>query len=213
MLSGGQHNLVMGLIFVVLGLVCAFERGGLGAVLKKSLLFRGALHPLFGLEEWELPDGRFREHLWWMLLSGVALGVLSVAFSPFTVLAGVLGVTAILLILYKPETGLVCAAFLFPFVSRTAVGALVLLTHLSLAGKISVGKRSLVRSPADLPVLLLIAYLLIRGGGAAVPYALYLSVYFLGAHLMRTAAWMRRVITAVILAVGVAAAASTAMGA
>ncbi|MBP5289258.1 MAG: hypothetical protein J6Z79_05225 [Clostridia bacterium] len=205
LLSGTQDNLVVGLVLIILGLVCAFERAAFGVVLKQSALFRHVIHPLFGVSEWEIPEGRNREHLWWMLASGAALGVLSVIASPYRVILWITFAVAVCVTLYKPEAGLAFAALFFPFLPPVAEIGLILLIHLSLIMKIAVGKRSLSRSPADLFVLILIAVILIRGGAAGVIYAVVLSVYFLGINLCRTAVWLRRIVIALALSVGISA--------
>lgn len=210
-LSGNQDNLVLGLILIILGLVCAFERLSFGAVLKKSLFFRRVLQPLFGVADREIPEGRNREHIWWMLAVGAVLGVLSVAFSPYRVILWLTLAVAGLLTLYKPEAGLVFTVLLFPVLPRAAEAALILLIHLSLIMKLAVGKRSLVHSPADIPVILLMAVLLIRGGSEGAFYALTLSVYFLGAHLCRTSVWLRRVTFALAISAGVSSLAALAV--
>ncbi len=209
--SGNQDNLIFGLVLIVLGLACSFERAGFGAVLKKSVLFRRVIRPLFGVEEREIPEGRNREHFWWTLGLGFVWGILSVAFSPYRVLLWFSLTVTGLVTLYKPEAGLVFLAMLYPFLSRGTVLGLVVMLHLSLAFKITVGKRSLILRPADLSVLALMLIFVIRGGKYGLPYALTFSAYFLALHLCRTAAWMRRVVVALSVSVGISSGGAVAL--
>ena len=210
-LSGDQNNLIIGLILIIMGLICAFERASFGTVLKRSVLFRRVIHPLFGVEEREIPDGKTRESILWMLGAGAVLGVFSIILSPYRVVLWLAFAVAAAVALYKPETGLVVSALLFPLLPQGACLGLIVLLHFSLIMKISVGKRSLVAGPADIPVLILMALMIIRGGVPGIPYAIVLSVYYLGLHLCRTALWLRRICGALVLSAGVASFAAVAM--
>lgn len=202
-LSGGQHNLVFGLALIVLALVCAFERQSVGGILKKSFLYRTVLHPLLGLEDWEITDTAPQEHFWSMLLGGSVLGVLAVALSPILLLGLCLLLVVLVFTLYKPEAGLVLTALLFPFLPGWAGLTLLAVLHLSFLLKATVGKRSLVVSPADLPVLFLMLILALGGGTGHFSWVLILSVYFLGVNLLRTVEWIRRAAAALAIAAGI----------
>ena len=154
-LSGGEAQLVMGAVLFFLTLVCSFSKGTVADALKRSFLFRAVLGPVFGLEEWRIPESSSpRENILAMLLWGIALAFAAVVLSPLAVVLFALILVISLLLFFKPEAGLLFAVALLPVLPRIAFFALMLLTLLSFLFKCAVGKRSLVFSFTDPPMLL-----------------------------------------------------------
>ena len=205
--AGETEHLVVGITEIVLALWVAFDRLTFARALKKSAVFRGVLQPLFGVEEWEIPDENVREHPFLAVFLGLALGVLQALFLPSKVLFWLLFAAAVLLILHKPEAGL----FLYASTLYAGRGALtsvvVAVTWFSFFCKVLVGKRSLRAGKTDLLLIPAVIWILVAGGGTAekVSLILLVSLYALCCNLVRTLAQVRRLSLALSVSLGVGA--------
>lgn len=196
--AGDENNLIFGVALVFLSLLCSFTRGDVKDVLKKSFFYRGFLAPLFGSEGWEFPSGRSNEHFLAMILTGALLAFFTVVFSPFSMLLAALFLMLTMFVFYQPEAGLVLVALTFFCVSLRVTLFLTVLTLVSFLCKCAVGKRTLVFSWMDAPVLVALLPLLFSEKSRLLCLALG-TLYFLALGLLRTLASIRRLMCALML--------------
>lgn len=189
----GEDNLIFGVSLIFLTLLCSFTRGDLKDTLRKSFFFRSFLRPLYGVESASFPSERSRDNSFFMVAWGALLALLSILFSPAYVLGAVTGLVLTLFLFHRPEAGLVTLGLSLLFLSERALFALTLFTLLSFLAKCAVGKRSLVFSFFDLPVLVGV---LLMGGKEGLLLA---ALYLLALGLLRSLAWIRRFLTALML--------------
>ncbi len=97
------------------------------------------------------------------LLIGIALGMLSIRFSPLSLLVDLLIVITLYLIFCTPEIGVLLMFSALPFVPTTELAYLILLTLVAFSLKVMQGKRSLKFELIDFLVLGFAAFLLIGG--------------------------------------------------
>ncbi len=196
-LAGNEDNLIFGVSLIFLTLLCSVTRGDVRDALKKSFFFRKLLKGLFGVDSSAIPSGRIKDYSAYMVSFGALFALLSVVFTPAGVAGALVILFLILFICYLPEAGLVTAALGLLFLSKRALIFLLALTVASFLAKCAVGKRSLVFSFRDLPVVLGLFFLARPHGNATV--FLLLSFYVLGLGLLRNLAWIRRFLTALTL--------------
>ena len=199
-LAGSEKNLLFGVCFVFLTLLCSFSRGDVRDALKKSLLFRAALSPLFGVKSWQIPSGRSRDHFIDMIFLGVVFAFFSVVFSPVAVLLTLCAVAFALWVFHTPEAGLFTIGGSFFLLPRSVLLSLTVLTLVAFLFKCAVGKRSLVFSSFD-GVLLLSLVPAFFSGKKEVYLLLFqlLTLYYLTSCLLRTLSHLRRLLICMTL--------------
>ncbi len=205
--AGETEHLVTGITEIVLALWVAFDRMTFAKALKKSAIFRGVLQPLFGVEEWEIPDENVREHPFLAVFLGLALGVLQALFLPSKVLFWLLFAAAMLLTLHKPEAGLFLYASTLYAGRGALTAAVAAVTWFSFFCKVMVGKRSLRAGKTDLLLIPAVIWILVAGGGAAdkITLILLVSLYALSCNLVRTLDQVRRLSLALSVSLGIGA--------
>lgn len=199
----------------------------LSRMLGESRFFRLLLVKIFGVPAEKL-DGIAvereknevgEEHYFPALLSAVVLGLICAlgGLAPYAVPAVIGALVLIQLILSYPEIGLILIAFFTPILtllSRDHPTALLLpvlgVTVLGALFKLIGGKRVLRLELLDGSILLFGVIILLGGvvsyGGraslrSALMYASLMLCYFLAANLLRTGAWIRRVVWALVASV------------
>ena len=206
--NGTIEHLVVGIVQIILALWMSFDRVTLAASLKRSLFFRAALNPLFGVREWEIPDGSGKERPLVMALSGILMGIFSALFSPSGVLFVLLFAVVVLFVFYKPEAGLFLYAVSVLFLPAESASILIALTWISFFCKVLVGKRSLKFGKTDL--LLIPAFLWILIGtsqvGRGLRFAAIASLYILCCNLIKTLENTKRLARCLSAGLGAAAA-------
>lgn len=200
LLAGREDNLLFGVCLIFLTLLCSFSRGDLKEAVKRSLLYRLILKPLFGIKEEHFPSEKSRDHLWPMIFVGAGLSFFSVAFSPVAVLGALCSLALVLFVFHTPEAGLLCSAALLFVLPSSALFSLAALTLISFLFKCAVGKRSMAFSPTDLVVLSALLPILFsrEQGGLSRFFALF-SFYFLASSLLRNVKWIKRLFCAMAL--------------
>ncbi len=215
-------HLATGVCMIVVALPLFFSDRPIGRVFGDSRFFRRLLVDICGIPaeklsgtahaQQESTDGE--EHYFLALLLAIALGVVCAlsAMVPYAVPVAILLLLGLQLIFLSPEIGLLLIAFLTPLLTliEGARPTLVLLwlvgiTFVSFLFKLIGGKRIFRAELLDGSVLLLsLLYLaggLVTRGGqaslrAALVYVAFLLCYFLSTSLLRTQAWIYRIVGA-----------------
>lgn len=216
-------HLATGVFMIVLSLPLLLSTRAIGSALADSLFFRYLLVDICGIPLEKLYCTRVREgtdaasgeeHRFLSLVLAVVLGTLCAltALPPYVVPAAALLLLLLQLVFLYPEIGLLLVALftplltLIPSLRPTAVLlGIVCTTLVSFVFKLIGGKRVLHPELLDSSVLLLgLLYLaggLITGGGraslqSALVYVAFLLCYFLAVSLLRTQAWINRLMGA-----------------
>ncbi|MBQ8718729.1 MAG: O-antigen ligase family protein, partial [Clostridia bacterium] len=214
--------LVTGVAMIALSLPLLFSDKPLGRALGGSLVFRSLLVRVCGIPAEKLDgvgrsderDDRGEEHYFLSLLLAVVMGLFcSLAdVAPYAVPATVLIVVGLQLIMLYPEIGLLMIAFFAPLMTLFdgehptllllgGVGVTMLAILLKLIGGKRVFRPDLLDSCVlTLAALYLLGGLITRGGRAsfssALVYVALLCCYVLAVGLLRTQAWVRRIVGA-----------------
>ncbi|MBR3836893.1 MAG: hypothetical protein IKJ74_01995 [Clostridia bacterium] len=201
-----EANLLFGVAQLFLTLICAFARGDVSDVLRRSFLFRRILRPLFGIHEWQIADGKSRDFHGGMLVIGVLMGGLSLFVSPIRIMCFLLILALVLLIFYFPEAGVIGCAMGATFLSQRALWVLIVLTLMAFLFKCAVGKRSLVFSLMD-PVALLffLPFLSLRSEEMVPGFFSLFFLLLLVSDLIRTLSGLKSLLAAVTATVRILA--------
>ena len=198
-LSGGRE--VSGVIF---GAVCALSSlpliasdETLSGTLSSSR-FGAALCRITGIrrEATEVAEARGRASYGFLI--GAALGTLTFFVSPYRIVLVAVSVIALWLIMTSPEFGIISTAFMLPFWSTARLTALAAATALSYLIKVVRGKRFVTFELTDgaaFGLLLVLLFSSFTSGDAwriPLKMALYMTVYFLAASLIRSTDWWGR---------------------
>ena len=195
--SAGEENLLFGVCYIFIAVLCAFARGDVENAVKKSFLFRFVLRPLFGVEAWRLPTGRKHDSTYPMIFAGIVFALFSLVFSPGKVLVFLLLTALVLFVFSLPEAGLYLIGLLFFLIPSASLTVLIFLTLLSFLCKCAIGKRSISLGFTQGLVLLCLALLFFVGKAALVFQLFFL--YFLISCLIRTIASLRRLLFCFVL--------------
>lgn len=132
---------------------------------------------------------------------GMFFGVLTYIISPLKALA-IIGLSVLAYcVLRTPETGIICIILALPFLNTGALVISVLFVFLCFAFKCIIGKRTFKFEYFDLWVLIVFAFIFIRGFFAeniidsaktSLVYCCLMLSYFLVANLIRSKDWFRR---------------------
>ena len=193
--GAAEQNLLFGVAQMVLTLICSFSRGDVVSALKRSFLHKRILSPLVGMQSWQYPSVTSHDSIAWMLLFGLIFGILSFFLSPLLLLNAFLYAATVLFILHYTEAGLILCAFGGYFLPSRALYFIMMITLLSFCVKCCLGKRSLVFSWMDAPVLLFFLPFLSGSGPQEFSGAwLFFFLYFITGGLVRTVDGVGRLI-------------------
>lgn len=215
--------LVTGAVMIALALPLLLSDRPLGRALGGSLVFRRLLVNICGIPAEKL-DGidrdkgeRGEEHYFLSLLIAVVLGMTCAlsSIAPYLIPLTILIVVVLQLVLLYPEIGLLAIAFFAPLMTLLdgehptlwlllGVGVTMLSFILKLIGGKRVFRPDLLDSCVlALGVLYLLGGLISRGGreslSSALVYVALLCCYVLVVGLLRTQAWVRRLVGAISL--------------
>ena len=135
------------------------------------------------------------------------LGVISLIIPAVYILAALAALVVAIIVINKPESGVVFTFIALPFIKTTYLIAIIMLCSFSYIIKLLRGQRSLKIDVADGAVLLFALLLFFGGlfsaGGkesmkAALVYICFIAGYFLVVNLIRTREWIIRTVGALI---------------
>ncbi len=140
---------------------------------------------------------------------GMILGLLTFFVSPVMLLIGLVGVTAVYLVLQTPEIGVIAAIFITPFSPHSMpLAILVVFITVCYLIKLILGKRTMRFELCDAAVLAFMAVTFFGGIFSVSPetslkpamlLCVFMCGYFLTVNLLRTTEWMFRAVGAVVL--------------
>ena len=84
-LAGDETGFLFGIALIFLTLLFSLSRSNLRYLLIRSAFFRQVLQPLFGVEEWQVPDGESHEPWLLMIALGILFWIAGLIFSPVRV--------------------------------------------------------------------------------------------------------------------------------
>lgn len=190
------------------GLLCLSKRH-LASALRENRLMNFLLITVIGARKTLFDETQEkRGSLLAAAATGALLGCLAYLASPLLVLIGLFGLIAVYTVLIIPEFGVVCIVFGLAFLPTMVLVAMVSYTFLCYMLKLWRGKRTFRFSLLDCMVMVFLAFMAAGGvasvaGGASVKpalvYVCFMLGYFLVVNLIRSDAWMKRCMTALVL--------------
>lgn len=209
-----SSHLLIGIAITVASIPLMFSRINLATSVKNSVFGRGLLKHTFGFSDESFDNkktpARTKGNL--MLLFGFLAGILTLVIHPLYIIIAIATVVLITLIASAPEIGVLLTIVVIPFLTLTPMPTiflafLVLVTAFFYIIKLIRGKRIFKLEALDFTVLLfgiliMLSSIYSAGGTASVASATITFVllvgYFLLVNLMRTTAWIKRCIIALI---------------
>lgn len=145
---------------------------------------------------------------------GTVSGVMTVVVEPMIVFALIAALLFVYLVFSFPEFGVVTAAFVMPFIPTMVLAGLTILIALSFFFKLIRGKRVLSFERIDFfvavfAVMLILAGVVSMSTGSLAPaflFVCFISIYFMVSCLVRSAEWLRKIITATVTSAAIVAA-------
>ena len=200
-LSSGRQ--ISGIIF---GAVCALSSlpliasdDTLSGALSSSRI-GAALCRVTGIRREATEVAKARGRASYGFLIGAALGTLTFFVSPYRIVLIAASAVVLWLIMTSPEFGVIAGAFMLPFWSVARLTALAAATALSYLIKVIRGKRFVTFELTDVAafgLLLTLLFTAVTSGAAwktPLKMALYMTVYFLAASLIRSTDWWERAV-------------------
>ncbi len=214
-------HLLTGIFVAVPSVPLVFSRMGLANAVKNSVVGRAIFKHTFGFTEESFNSKknttRSRGNI--MLFFGLLAGISTLFVHPLVIVIAIFTVVLLALIAVTPEIGVLITIAAIPFLTFSStpsiwLAVLVIITSFFYGIKLIRGKRIFKLEAVDAAVLLFGVLMLLSSlfsvGGSASAYSATLGVvllfgYFLLVNLMRTGAWIKRCILALITSASVVA--------
>lgn len=206
--------IVFGVVAVLASMPLLLSKESLASAIGSSRSARALFCGVFGFREEcfevEAKPTRMRANV--AIVLGMVSGFLTFIIEPIHLIALLLGIVIISLVIATPEIGVVLTLFSLPFLSFTdspsfSLAIFVVITAAGYVIKLIRGKRLIKFEIVDILILVFMIMLFLSGvisvGGDASKAEVLLSctlmlVYFLVANMMRTEAWIRRCVVALV---------------
>lgn len=214
-LPAASSDLVwFGAVVILVSVPMLLSKESLSEAFGKSKIMSSLFGTAFGFrkESFEVSaqPSRLKANL--AIILGTLSGFLTFFVDPLNIVTAMLSVIVVMLIISTPEIGILLSLFLLPFFSfapspSIALTAFVGITAVSTLMKLIRGKRILRFEILDVAVILFMGAMLLSGavsvGGRvslneALLCAALMLIYFLLANMMRTEAWVRKCIIALV---------------
>ncbi len=205
---------IFGAVTIIVSMPLLLSKESLAEALGSSRSARTLLCEAFGFrdESFEVKARPSKLKANAAIVLGMLSGLLSIVIEPIYIVLVIFSVIFIWLVMSVPEIGVICSLFALPFLSLTdspsvALAALVSLTAFGYAIKLIRGKRLFRFRLIDLSVLLFTLMIFMSGavsaGGSdsmneALLSCVLLMIYFLAVNMLRTVAWIRRSVLALV---------------
>ena len=208
-----ERDFYLGLLMVLIGALLTGSGKTCGEAIGESRFASLLLFSLLGIPREafrakEAPRGRGNV----AFIVGLCFGALGDFFGPSAVLLALTLTVFGYAVLILPEVGVILLAALLPFLSATHTALLCSFVTVCWLLKLIRGKRLLATVSLDLAVLAF-AFLLLMSGVFSVDGTTGLATagrlisllmgYFLAVNLLRTSAWIKRAVTALLLSLGI----------
>lgn len=179
----------------------AICKGTLSDVLTASKFFKGLVR-LLGFNENKIWSEEIRgKHLTAFIL-GTVSGLATIAVDPLVIFVVIAALLYVYLVLSVPEFGVMCIAFLMPFIPTMALAGLTIFVSIAFVIKLIRGKRILSFARIDFFVALFAVMILLAGVvshslGSLAPaflFVCFLAAYFIVSCCINSGEWIRRII-------------------
>ena len=178
-------------------------------VICRSRLANAVFFDLLGFRAESVAEkGKGEKRLRFTFIAGMLLGSLTFFVSPLDMIRAAAAVFFGYLILCTPESGLIIAVLVLPFVPTAQLGALMIYVTVCCLLKVMRGKRTLSLDLKDWAILLFGVVILLGGAFSfdpsssfsySVKMLFFLFAYILTVNMIRSQKWMRRLKKAIIL--------------
>gem|GEM_PF-2696162 len=211
-------DILVGAVVALAALPILFSDETLSSALTSSRLGAQIMR-VTGIRREKIQTERVRGKSNHGFLAGIAAGVISYFISPLAVIFVLLSLAALWLISASPEFGAILLLFSIPFLNLSNLTALLAATLISFALKVVRGKRYVTFETLDAAVLGIFLVLIFASIGThsgesssiSLRMALYITVYFLAANLMRSKGWLDRASSSLVAGVAAASGVVTAV--
>lgn len=206
--------LITGIVIFIAALPMCFSRISLARAVKMSVIGNMIFHGAFGLPEklFDAKGQKTQSKGNFMFVLGLIAGIMTFFVSPITIVFAIFGTIFIVIVAVAPEIGVLLSVALLPFLSffekpTVILCSLILCTTFFYLLKVLRGKRVFKFEILDAFVLIfgaMIMFSSIFSAGTdssfdeACAAVILLLGYFLLVNLMRTQAWIKRCIYALI---------------
>lgn len=213
-------HLLTGIFVAVPSIPLVFSRLGLANAVKSSVIGRAVFKHTFGFTEESFNKKnttRSKGNI--MLFFGLLAGISTLVIHPLVIVIAIFALVFLALIAITPEIGVLLTIAIIPFLTfssapSTWLAVLVIITAFFYGIKLIRGKRIFKLEAVDIAVLLFGVLMLlsslfsVSGRASAISATLsfvLLFGYFLLVNLMRTGAWIKRCILALITSASIVA--------
>lgn len=182
------------------------------SVVFSSLIFKFLGFSWTDIKKHTVPTPASKKYLW-AALAGTVFGCASFFISPLIILVGVFGIIWAVTVYSRPETGVLSAVFIAPFLSfigspSMALSGLIIFTFVSMCIKVFLGRLRIRLEISDCFVAIFMLIIFMGGavsvGGVASlkeasVYACLLLIYFMIITLITTREWLGRLSAALVV--------------
>ena len=213
-------HLLTGIFVAVPSIPLVFSRLGLANAVKSSVIGRALFKHTFGFSDESFNKKstvRGRGNI--MLFFGLLAGISTLFIHPLVIVIAIFALVALALIAITPEIGMLLTIAILPFLTLTSapsfyLAVLVIITAFFYGIKLIRGKRIFKLEAVDIAILFFGALILLSSVfsiseaessiSATLAFVLLLG-YFLLVNLMRTSAWIKRCIYALVASASIVA--------
>ncbi len=206
------YKLPVSVCVCVISLIFVFSNDILSQTLTESKLLGALLFDLMGIKR---PSNEREEVIelapGGACVVGLLLGLLTVVFSPYLLLAFILALVYAAIVIKSPESGMISILVLAPFAPLNVIQTSIVLLGGVYIYKALCGKRSIMLEFPDLIVaLFLLTVFLAEGvsfGGIGTHFSsvTFILAYFICVSILRSDIWFERAIRSVVLSTSVMA--------